>query len=306
MSERGRCAVNYSKLETFLTLAECLSFSDAAEKLFCSQPSVSMQIQSLEEELKTKLFDRLGKKVYLTNQGEEFKPYAEKIVNLTNAAKEHLQQTDNLRHGTLSFGASHFVGVYLLPIILKQFNDRFPNVKIDMTVTSSKELIRQLEVNELELLILSDQILFDENVYSSTTFYNDELILVVPPEHPFAIKKAVQISDLQSELFLIKRDKSATRMFLENKLKAIEFSITHYIEISSLEGIKQGVIHGLGISFISKYAVKEEIKNGLLVEVPLEEIRLERGVNYIHHKTKNLSPAISEFISLLKNTLEST
>ncbi len=301
----GECAVNISRLETFLVLAECLSFSDAAEKLFCSQPSVSMQIRRLEEELKTKLFDRLGKKVYLTKQGEEFKPYAERIVNLTKAAKEHLQQTDDLMHGTLSFGASHFVGVYLLPIILKQFHERFPNVKIDMAVKSSKELIHQLGVNELELLILSDQIVFDHTIYSSNTFYKDELILVVPPEHSLATKKTVQFSDLQDELFLMKPDKSATRIFLDSKLGAINFSISDYMEISSLEGIKQGVIHGLGISFISKFAIKEEIKNGLLVEVPLQEIRLERGVNYIHHKTKHLSPALSEFISLLQHASES-
>src|SRR5690625_360018 len=113
--------MDVSKLKTFLTLADCLSFTEAAEKLFCSQPSVSMQIQSLEQDLNTKLFDRHGKKTYLTTQGELFKTYAEQIINTAEAAKEHLHRTEDLSYGTLSFGASNFVGVYLLTKILTEF-----------------------------------------------------------------------------------------------------------------------------------------------------------------------------------------
>ena len=296
--------VNISKLETFLTLAKCLSFTEAAEQLFCSQPSVSMQIQSLEKDLNIKLFDRLGKKIYLTEQGEVFKTYAEQIINIVQAAKEHLHNTEDLSYGTLSLGASNFVGVYLLTKILKEFNDNYPNIQVDMKVTSSQQLIQKLEANEVELLVLSDQIMIDTISFSSTTFYEDELILVVPADHSLAHKQHVQFTDLQNETILVKPETSATRIFLEKKMRKSNFSFSKYMEIGSSEGIKQGVIHGLGISFISKLAVTQEIKNGLLVEISLKKLKLERNIDYIHHKNKYLSPPAMKFIELLEKASE--
>lgn len=289
-----------SKLETFLVLAECLSFTEAAERLFCSQPSVSMQIQSLEKDLNTKLFDRLGKKTYLTKQGETVKPYAEQIINTVKAAKEHLHRSEDLSYGTLSFGASNFVGVYLLTKILTEFHQAYPNIKINMEVTTSKQLIHKLEVNAVELLVLSDQIVMDQRYFKSTSFFQDELVLVVPANHSFVRKKSIQFADLKDETILIKPEPSATRAFMEKKMKEFNFTFLKTMEISSSEGIKHGVIHGLGISFISRLAVSQEINNGLLVAIPMDQIKLSRNINYIHHKDKHLSPSVKKFIELLE------
>lgn len=259
-----------------------------------------MQIQSLEKDLNVKLFDRLGKKIYLTEQGEIFRMYAEQIINLVQAAKEHLHKTEDLSHGMLSLGASNFVGVYLLTKILKEFNNNYPNIQVDMKVTTSKHLVQKLEINEIELLVISDQVLVDEKSYTSTPFYQDELILVVPKGHSLLHKQNVQFSDLQNETILVKPETSATRIFIERKMKEQQLSLSKYMEISSSEGIKQGVIQGLGIAFISKLTVTHEIEAGLLVEVPLEKLRFNRNINYIHHKSKYLSPAARKFIELME------
>lgn len=291
--------MHLNKLQTFITLSECLSFTEAADRLYCSQPSVSMQIQSIEAELGVPLFDRIGKKLYLTKQGEHFKPYAEQIINLLHSAKDHIRQLEDLSYGTLSFGASNFVGVYLLPMILRSFSKSFPNIKINMNITSSGHLIHMLENNKVEFLIISDRINIDEARFQSKTFYQDELELIVHPAHPLAKKAECTLEDLVHETFITKPDKSATRNYLEEQFKNWGFIPPKYLEISNLEGIKQGVIHELGVAIVSGFSIKQEIKSGLLVKLPIKGVQLTRGINYVYHRNKHLSPAAKQLIALL-------
>ncbi|USK57386.1 LysR family transcriptional regulator [Cytobacillus solani] len=291
--------MNLTKLQTFITLSECLNFTEAAEQLYCSQPAVSMQIQSLERDLGFPLFDRVGKKLFLTKQGEHFKPYAEQIINLISSSKEHIKQLDNLAFGTLSFGASNFIGVYLLPAILSDFHKKYPGIKINMNITSSRHLINTLESNKVELLVLSNRIPINESRFEFKTFYEDELVLIVNSQHPLAKKEECTLEDLENETMILKPSKSATRNYLEEEFKKYGFNFPNYMEISSLEAIKQGVIHGLGLSIISSSAIKQEIKNGLLVKVQIRGVKFLRGVMYVYHRGTHLSPAAMQFISML-------
>lgn len=291
--------MNITKLQTFLTLAECLNFTEAAEQLYCSQPAVSMQIQGLEHELGVPLFDRIGKKLYLTRQGELLKPYAEQIINLLLSAKEHIQQSENLSHGSLTFGASNFVGVYLLPAILGDFNKKFPGIKINLNITASQHLLNMLESNQVEFLIVSDHIRIDETRFQATTFYQDELVLIANVNHRLVQQNECTLKELVQEVIILKPKKSATRTYLESKFKEHGVSFPNEMEISNLEAIKQGVIHGLGISIVSKSAVQQEIKNGLLTAIPIKGVTFQRGIDYVHYKNKHLSPAAKQFIASL-------
>lgn len=291
--------MNINKLQTFITLTECLNFTEAAELLYCSQPSVSMQIQIIEEELGVPLFDRIGKKLYLTKQGENFKPYAEQIINLLHTAKDHIKQLEDLSYGTLSFGASNFVGVYLLPMILRGYTKKFPQIKINMNITASNHLVHMLESNKVEFLIISDRIEIDESRFQRKTFYEDELVLIVNPLHPLAHKQECTLEDLVNETLIIKPDKSATRIYLEKKFAEYGLEFPTQMEISNLEGIKQGVIHELGVSIVSSFAIQQEIKSGLLVKVNIKGVKFNRGISYVYHRNKHLSPAAKQFISLL-------
>jgi len=291
--------MNFTKLQTFITLSECLNFTEAAELLYCSQPAVSMQIQSLEQVLGVPLFDRIGKKLYLTKQGELFKPYAEQIIHTLQSAKEHIQQSENLVHGTLSFGASNFVGVYVLPERLEKFNKQFPKIKINMQITSSKHLLSMLESNKLEFIVVSDQIPIDETRFQATTFHQDELVLIVRPDHRLANQSECSLEELVPEMMILKPNKSATRTYLEGKFQEYGVTFPNDMEISNLEAIKQGVIHGLGISIVSKFTVEHEINSGLLASIPIKEVTFHRGIRYVHYKNKHLSPAARAFITLL-------
>lgn len=296
--------MNLTKLQAFLTLSDCLNFTEAAELLYCSQPAVSMQIQSLERDLGFPLFDRIGKKLYLTTYGEHFKPYAEQIINLYDSSKEHIKQLDNLAAGTLSYGASNFVGVYLLPAILGIFTKKFPGIKVNMNITSSSHLLDMLESNKVEFLILSDRIPIDETRFQSKTFYQDELVLIASSEHPLAQKEHCTLTDLVHETLILKPNKSATRVYLEGKFNEYGISFPHFMEISNLEAIKQGVIHGLGVSIVSRFAISQEVKHGLIAEIPIKGVEFLRGIRYVYHRGKHLSPAAQQFITLLDERIE--
>jgi len=291
--------MNFSKLQTFVTLSECLNFTEAAEQLYCSQPSVSMQIQSLEKDMGVPLFDRIGKKLYLTKHGQQFKPYAEQIINLYHSAKEHVRQLDDLSYGTLSFGASNFVGAHLLPAVLGEFNSAHPGITINMNITSSASLTAMLESNKVEFLVVSDRIPIDESRYHARTFYQDELVLIVHPAHRLAKATNCTLAELADEMWVLKPHQSATRSYLEREFDRYGFRSPRRIEISNLEAIKQSVVHGLGISIVSSLAVRHEVQNGQLVIVPIEGVSMLRGIRYAYHRSIHLSPAAARFLGLL-------
>lgn len=293
--------MNLTRLKTFLVLTECLNFSEAAEILYCSQPTVSTQIRTLEEELGCTLFDRIGKKLYLNQQGNDFKIYANQIVNIWASAKENALKANSGEHGLLSFGASNFVGIYLLPILLSTFKKRYPNIKINMQIRSSATLLNLLEKNEVEFLILSDQVKINESIYQRKVFYPDRLVLVAPSEHPLAQATLSDLSQLEGYVLLWKPEHSSTRIFLEQLLKNHNVSIENHIEISSLEAIKQSVINSLGIAFISKFAVARELNHGLLAEVFTPQLNIKRGIVYVTRRDKILTPVASNFTKLLES-----
>lgn len=292
--------MNLARLKTFLVLTERLNFSEAAEQLYCTQPTVSMHIRALEEELGCSLFDRVGKKLYLNHHGESFKPYAQQIVELWQSARENAKSIGSGEEGVLSFGASHFVGVYLLPALLSDFKVRYPKVKVCMQIRSSATLLHQLEDNEVDFLVISDQISLDESLHRSQVFCQDELVLVVPAGHPLGQGEMSDLKSLEGYTQLWKPEHSATRTFLETALKSQGVVVSNEMEISSLEAIKQGVIHNLGIAFISRYAVAQELAIGTLQEVIIPHFSIQRGISHVARKDKLLPPPAKHFIAMLQ------
>ncbi|EKT58152.1 LysR family transcriptional regulator [Providencia burhodogranariea] len=292
--------MNLSQLDAFLLLANGYNVTETAERLFCTQPSVSIKIRKLEEELQTRLFERINNRLYLTSQGKVYQQYATQIVNLVKASSEHMRQFDDPSKGEIKFGASHFVGVYLLPQVMAQFKRQSPLVKLSMDISTSIQLIHKLDIQELEFLIMSDHIFLDPTQYHLDTFLIDPLVLICSPDHWLAKEKHCCFSDIESEVFLIKPEHSATHDFLLDKFKENNKKLMNMMEIKSLEGIKQGVIHGLGISIVSRLSITQELKAGLLCEITLDDISFNRGIRYVYHKEKYISPSTTNFLSTLR------
>ena len=147
--------MDISKLESFLVLADCKSFTKTAELRYLSQPAISKHIDSLEQELGVFLFDRNGKTVSLTIQGRHFIKYAESIVKIYQKSQELIRQIEDLNQGTLYFGSTNFIGIYLMPKFIKAFQDKYPKINVNMTVGSSKDLnSKKMKLNLYFCLIM--------------------------------------------------------------------------------------------------------------------------------------------------------
>lgn len=291
--------MNFTQLKTFLVLADCLSVTETAEKLFCSQPAVSIKIKKLESSLAVVLFERSGNRLHLTEQGKIFRRYAQDMLNLNHLAREHIHRYDDPARGKISIGASHFAGVYLLPEVMSRYKKSTPNVELSLSIHTSRQLIRSLENREVDMLVMSDRIDFDPRHYHCHTFYPDESVLVVSPQNPLANHPSCSLQDILSQTFLIKPNHSETYKFLAQHLGELFGTRLSTMEISTLEGIKQCVMSNLGISIISRLAVRNELQCGQLVEVNLDNLAFRRGIRYIYHKDKRLSPAAERFLTLL-------
>lgn len=294
--EGKRSNMDVDKLQSFLTLAEMKNFTKAADKLYISQPALSKQIKSLEDEWQVPLFDRVGKQTFLTIYGEHFKQYAEDILGTYLNAREHIRQIENLKTGTLHFGATNLIGVYLMPELIAKFRKKYPDIEIDMTINSSKNILELLHRNRLEFIFLSDYILENNQSYISGKYKDDELFLVVGNRHPLFGRKECSLSELREELFITKNENSSQEYFISRELEKFGFQIQHRMRIGHQEAIKEAVIEGIGIAFISGLAVEREVQQGLLQALRVRELSLTRSIVYVFEKNRHLTPAAKAFL----------
>ncbi len=289
--------MDITKLKSFLVLAECKSFSKTADILYCSQPAISKQIESLENELQVPLFNRIRNKVSLTIQGEHFKQYAENIVKIYENSKEHIRQIENLDEGSLFFGATNFIGVYLMPKLLKSYQDLYPKIEVNMVISSSKKLFDMLEKHEIEFAFFSHYVGIDENKYLSRPYFTDELAIIVSKDHPLAQRNSCKLIDIKDDVFITKDSHSSLFRFLSGEVTDINFE--KKLIISNQEAIKHAVIENVGVSIMSKLSVEIEVKAGLISTLEIEDYDLSRDINLVYDKRKHITPAGNAFFDIL-------
>lgn len=288
--------MDFERLKTFLLLAELKSFTEVAHQLYMSQPAVSKQIKSLEDELGISLFHRAGQKNHLTLQGESFKEYAQKILDIYAAAKEHLYQIENLEKGHMHFGATNFIGVYLMPEILSVFQTNFPNIDINFSIASSKKLMKSFDDGTIEFAFLSGYVNVCLDSYIIKKIFDDELKVIVGSNHKFVTRDSIKFDELKNETFILKNEKSSLYHFLEKKIGKDNLKDKNILTISNQEGIKEAVINNLGISFMSRKALKYELELGHIKTLKLLDSDLNRVINLVYKKQHTLTPAAKEFI----------
>lgn len=292
--------MDISKLESFLVLAEEENFAKASELLFISQPALSKRIQSLEEEMRVKLFNRIGKRSFLTMQGEYFKKFAEETVALYYNTQEYIRQIDNLEDGVLNFGATNFIGVYLIPEVISGFHKKYPNIELNMTIDTSHNIREMLHKNQVEFILLSDYILSDTGCYVHETFYEDNLKLIVGRDHRFFGDKSCSLSDVADDLYITKKESSSQFRFLTGYFDECRFDFNNKLYISNQEAIKESVICNVGISIMSEKMVKREADMGLITAMDIKEKPIKREIQYVYLKNKFLTPAAKQMINMLK------
>ena len=288
--------MNFNQLKIFYTVAKKKSFTMAARELFLTQPAVTIQIQKMEKDYETKLFDRVGKKIFLTESGKILFPYAEKILTLFAQTKEALIDVKGLKSGKLTIGASATVGSYYLPKIFEVFGKKYPGIEIEMNLSNSYIVVEDVLALKNDLGFVSRLHHLERLVV--IPFLEEELVLIVPPDHPLAYKEGVSLEDLSGQSFILREMGSATRELVEESVRRKGVSMKVVMDLASNEAIKKAVEDGLGISIISKYVVKKEVEQGLLRMVILAEEKIMRKFFIIYHEDKYLSTTLRTFLKV--------
>lgn len=291
--------MDIDKIESFVTLAEIKHFAKASEVLYISQPALSKRIQALEDELNVPLFNRIGKKIFLTVQGEYFKKYAEEMLASYYNAREYIKQIENLEHGTLNFGTTNFIGVYLMPEFISKFHNKYPKIEINMVINSSKNILNMLHKNQLEFIFLSDYIVEEDDYYVIKKYIDDNLKLIVGNKHRLFGQKSCSLFDVADDLYITKEPTSSQSKFLDKIFKKYNFDFNNKLFISHQEAIKESVINNIGISILSVNSVKRELESGLVTALDFDEEDIQREIQYVYIKNKFLTPAANEFIKLI-------
>ncbi len=289
--------MNIWQLKTFCAVVEKKSFTKAADAVRLTQPSISAQIAELEKFYGTQLLVRKGREVTPTEGGKLLYRHARRILRQVDISREALGQLDNLTRGTLIVGASTIPGVYLLPKLLSDFKEQYPEVQVSMSITDSKDIIDRVSEGELELGVVGKKT--KDKKLEFISLAEDKIVLIVPPRSNLTKKPFITLNELKKIPVIMREDGSGTRATVQKamKNKGIRFrDLNVVMELGSTEAAKNGVIAGLGVSFVSRWAIEREIELRSLREVPVEKMDIHRHFYLVTRKRWPLSRATQAFI----------
>lgn len=283
------------------------SFTLAAEDLYLTQPAVSFQIRSLEEEYGVELLDRSGREIIPTASGQVLLNYARRLLELYDESKLEIDRLNNLMRGTLLIGASTGPGEHILPQLLGRFKAQHPPIEVILRISRTEEIIHQVMERVLEIGIVGATVPDDMLIFEP--FIKDELIVIVGPEHRWAGGDTVTLTDLLQEPFILQQPGAGIRTMLAAGLKEQGLSLDDlnvYMELGLQESVKSAVTESLGVGIISRFAVRQELAFGTLVEVPVQNLPVFRDQFYlVRNRTKKLSYLTEVFLSFAQEHVDS-
>ena len=283
-------------LQVFHAIATEKSFSRAAEKLLRTQPAVSLALQRLEQELGEKLIDRSGKDLILTDAGRTVLDYARRFQSLQHEMENSIAELRDHSAGRLTIGANESTTLYLLRHIEK-YRELYPKVKITVRRSLSSRLPNELLDGNLELGVISYDP-SDERIKSKVIF-TDALAFVVSPKHRLANRKTVSLTELGAENFIAHNVLSPYREVVLREFQAHKVPLRMDVEMPTIETIRKLVQSNLGVAFLPRMCVEEEIEQKTLFEVRVKEIHVERKIRLIYPTRRGLSHAAKAFLEVV-------
>lgn len=293
--------MNLKQIEVFMAVAESGSFSRAAEMTFLTQSTVSQHISSLEREFGLKLFDRTGRGALLTEAGKLLHLHAARLTEEARSIPLALNRFRGLEDVVLKIGGSNIPSSYLLPDCIPPFQRLNPGVRITVLQGDSRETLERLMRGEVELAVTGSR--FDEegSCYSDLTL--DKLSLVVYPGHRWAERKMISVEELSEEVFIFRETGSGTDKTVRAamvKAGIIPDQLNVRTFLGSNEAVKQAILSGAGVSFLSRISVRRECENGQLSMVEVKGLDMSRRIYLVSREGRELSPAAQAFVSVLK------
>ncbi len=288
------------RLKIFHTVARLLNFTKAAEELHMTQPAVTFQIRQLEDQFNTRLFDRTHNKVTLTEVGKQVFVYADRILKLYEDMTRSVTDMTGEVSGGVTLGASTTVAEYMLPLLIGKFKAKYPEVMISLQESNTEYIVAMVESNEIDIGIVEGSVA-NKNLIVDP-LHTDELVVIMPNDHPLAERTSVSVSDIVEHPFIARESGSGTQETVQNYVAQHgDHDILNVVfELSSPEAIKGAVEAGMGLSIVSRATIDKELRLNTLTAVELSP-RLERPFSIVRQRYKFKSRAADE---LLKFTLD--
>jgi DNA-binding transcriptional LysR family regulator len=284
------------QLRIFEAAARQLHFGRAAAEMNLTQPAVSLQLKGLEEQVGLPLFEQIGRRMHLTQAGDELLLHARAVLSQLRAAEEAIGALKGAGGGELLLAVTS-TAKYFAPRLLSDFRAKHPAVKVRLTVSNREAVIRELTENTIDLAVMGRAPSGLD--CEALAFAKHPLAIIAAPDHPLARRRRLALKDLAGETFLIRERGSGTRAAMERMFATHGFQPAETIEMSSNETIKQAVMAGMGVSFLSLHTAGLELETGRLAVLRVVGTPVMRDWFVINREGKRLSPAAAEFKAFL-------
>ncbi len=286
--------LNFNQLRVFYHAAKNESFTSAAQELFISQPAITAQIKALEENTDLKLFKKKGRNIFLTDQGKTLLEYVKKVFSYEIEIENAISDMKTLNLGILRLGTTKAYARYFMPFLIVNFHKIFPKIRIHLDEGSSDDMINSLLEFKNELAVIAE--VREHPDITFIPFSQEEMVLILPPEHPWTKRDSIHFKELVQEPIIMKETGSGTRKIVNTTFKKHGYVPDILVETSNSEFIKQLVQRGEGISFLVKPVVNQELKENKLATVQIVGEKMYLDVSVAYLKKQPISPPAREFL----------
>lgn len=289
------------RLQVFHTVARLLSFTKAAESLHMTQPAVTFQVRQLEEYFNTRLFDRTHNRISLTDAGQRVYGFADRIFDLYGEMENAVREMTGDVSGVVMIGASTTIAEYMLPVLLGDFRQKYPDVNVHLKVSNTEGIVSMVENNVIDLGVVEAPVMNKNLVVDVCRM--DQLVAIVPKNHPLAGQKKVKIGELLKHPYICREEGSGTREVISEYLNTCNINVNEVsicMELGSPEAVKGAVEAGMGVSIVSRATINKELQLGTLVALTLDP-NLERPFSFVHQKQKFRHRATDELLAFAQS-----
>jgi DNA-binding transcriptional LysR family regulator len=288
--------MNLHQLRIFCEVAESCSFRSAAEKLHLTQPAITLQIRNLEDYYELKFFERMGKKILLTEEGKVLLDFARKILNLSRQTEEALDDLKELSRGSLRIATSFSFADYYLPTLLKAFRSKYPKITIQVAAGNTSQIIEDTLLHKNDIAFVA----YDpgNGVLVAREFLSDILVAIVPNRHKLAGRESVTLNELNGEPLILRERGSSNRRMVDETFKKKRITPLIIMESASTSAIKEMAESGAGIAILSRQVVKKEAEAHAFKALPFTEVEMSHRFYLIYHKDKYFSRALKAFVDM--------
>jgi len=289
--------IDLERLTVFRAVAQARNFTRAADLVHLTQPGVSKHIKHMEDYLGVPLFDRLGRRVALTQAGEILLEATEEVFALVEAAEQRIRDLSGMRAGRIRVAASFPIAIYILPQVVAAFRKTYPAVNLKLQMSTSADIKTEVLANRADIGLVSSEV-HDPRLLARQ-FRSDDLVVIVPRNHRWANSRQILAKDLLTETFIVAARGAGVRAIIEERLRAKGLALENVLNFVNSEGVKHAVEAGLGISVQPRSIVQREIATGSLRALALGDIDASIRYFFVYLRKKHLTAADEAFLSVL-------